>query len=360
MPRAQILPCTLQGPGLYIGQFIGTTPPFDSLEGIAAWASALGFRGLQIPTANPAIFDLERAAESDAYCDEVREVLARHGLQLTELSSPRQGHLMAVQAAYDDVVDIFAPAPLRGNPAARRDWATAQLLLAARATKRLGLTRHTTFSGSLLWPYFYPYPPAPAGLVEAGFTELARRWRPILDAFDAAGADLCFELHPGEDLHDGVTFERLLEKVGNHPRLAIQYDPSHFLLQHLDYLGFIDVYHTRIRSFHVKDAEFIPSARSGVYGGYQSWIERPGRFRSPGDGQVDFPGILSRLARYGYAGWACLEWECCLKNSDDGACEGAAFIARHIIRVTDRGFDAAMAAGLDDRRNARLLGLLDG
>jgi len=249
---------------------------------------------------------------------------------------------------------------LRGHPAPRREWASAQLLLAARATKRLGLTRHTTFSGSLLWPYFYPYPPTPAGLVDAGFTELARRWRPILDAFDDAGADLCFELHPGEDLHDGVTFERLLEKVDNHPRLAILYDPSHFLLQHLDYLGFIDCYHTRIRSFHVKDAEFIPSARSGVYGGYQSWIERPGRFRSLGDGQVEFRGIFSRLARYGYAGWACLEWECCLKNSDDGAREGAAFISRHIIKVTDRAFDAGMTAGPDDQRNARLLGVVDG
>jgi sugar phosphate isomerase/epimerase len=360
MSKVQITPSTVQGPGLYIAQFIGTTPPFDSLDGIAGWASGLGFRGLQIPTTNPAIFDLGRAAESDAYCDEVRGVLARHGLQLTELSSARQGHLMAANAAYDDVVDIFAPEALRGHPAARREWASAQLLLAARATKRLGLTRHTTFSGSLLWPYFYPYPPTPAGLVEAGFTELARRWRPILDAFDDAGADLCFELHPGEDLHDGVTFERLLEKVDNHPRLTILYDPSHFLLQHLDYLGFIDCYHTRIRAFHVKDAEFIPSARSGVYGGYQSWIERPGRFRSLGDGQVDFQGIFSRLARYGYAGWACLEWECCLKNRDDGAREGAAFISRHIIKVTDRAFDAGMAAGPDDHRNARLLGLTDG
>jgi sugar phosphate isomerase/epimerase len=360
MQSKQIMPATVQGPGLYIAQFIGTTPPFVSLEGIASWASGLGFRGLQIPTSNPAIFDLQRAAESDAYCDEVRGTLARHGLQLTELSSPRQGHLLAVNAAYDDVVDVFAPAELRGSPAARREWANAQLLLAARATKRLGLTRHATFSGSLLWPYFYPYPPVPEGLVEAGFTELARRWRPILDAFDTAGADLCFELHPGEDLHDGVTFERLLEKVDNHPRLAILYDPSHFLLQHLDYLGFIDRYHERIRCFHVKDAEFIPSARSGVYGGYQSWIERPGRFRSPGDGQVDFKGIFSRLARYGYAGWACLEWECCLKNSDDGAREGAAFISHHIIKVTDRAFDAGMAAGPDDKRNARLLGAVDG
>lgn len=356
MSNEQVLPTTIQGPGLCIAQFIATTPPFDSLDGLAGWAAGLGFRGLQIPTTIPAIFDLARAAESDAYCDEVRGVLARHDLQLTELSSPRQGHLMAVNPGYDAVADIFAPAAVRGNPAARREWANAQLLLGARASRRLGLTRHTTFSGALLWPYFYPYPPVPEGLVEAGFTELARRWWPILDAFDAVGVDLCFELHPGEDLHDGVTFERLLAKVDNHPRLAIQYDPSHFLLQHLDYLGFIDCYHERIRCFHVKDAEFVPSARSGVYGGYQSWIDRPGRFRSLGDGQMDFAGIFSRLTRYGYGGWACLEWECCLKNNEDGAREGAAFIARHIIKVTERAFDAGMASGRDDARNARILG----
>ena len=350
-------PATVHGPGLYIAQFIATEPPFDTLDHIAGWAAGLGFRGLQIPTGNPAIFDLERAAGSDAYCDEVRGTLAQHGLELTELSSPRLGHLIAVHPAYDEVADIFAPAALRGRPEARREWARDQLLLAARAAKRLGLTRHTTMSGSLLWPYFYPYPPAPAGLIDAGFTELARRWQPILDAFDDAGVDLCFEPHPGEDLHDGVTFERLLEKVGFHQRMTLLYDPSHFLLQHLDYLGFIDCYHDRIRAFHVKDAEFNASARSGVYGGYQGWIDRPGRFRSPGDGQVDFRGIFSRLARYGYAGWACLEWECCLKNSADGAREGAAFIAEHIIGVTETAFDAGMAAGPDEPRNARILGL---
>jgi sugar phosphate isomerase/epimerase len=347
----------MRGPGLCVIQFVGNEPPFDTLGGIAGWAASLGFRGLQVPTHLPAIFDVGRAAESDAYCGEVRGTLAQHGLELTELSSPRQGQLLAVHPAYDDVLDVFAPAELRGKPAARREWAQSQMLLAARATKRLGLTRHTTFSGSLLWPYFYPYPPSPAGLIDAGFTELARRWRPILDAFDDAGADLCFELHPGEDLHDGVTFERLLEKVGAHRRLTLQYDPSHLLLQRLDYLGFIDEYHERIRSFHVKDAEFNPSARSGVYGGYQPWLDRPGRFRSLGDGQVDFRGIFSRLARYGYSGWACLEWECCLKNSADGAREGADFIARHIIHVTGTAFDAPMAAGFDEARNARIMGL---
>jgi sugar phosphate isomerase/epimerase len=348
---------TIRGPGLFLAQFIGPEPPFDSLDGLAAFASGLGFKGLQIPTFDPGILDIALAAESDAYCDEIRGLLAHHGVQIAELASQRFGHLLAVHLAYDDIADRFAPPALRGRPAARRQWAGEQLRLAARAAARLGVAVNVTFSGSLLWPYFYPYPPFPKGLIEDGFAELARRWRPILDAFDEAGVDLAFELHPGEDLHDGATFERLLEAVGGHPRMAILYDPSHLFLQHMDYLGFIDRYHDRIRAFHVKDAEYLRNDRSGVYGGYQDWLDRAGRFRSPGDGQIDFGGIFSRLTRHGYDGWACLEWECCLKNRLDGAREGAAFIARHIIHVTEQAFDAPMRGMHDAAANARLLGL---
>ena len=194
-------------------------------------------------------------------------------------------------------------------------------------------------------------------LGELGFAELAKRWRPILDAFDDAGVDLCYEIHPGEDLHDGATFERFLEAVEMHPRANILYDPSHFVLQQLDYLDYIDIYHDRIKMFHVKDAEFNPTGRSGVYGGYQGWVDRPGRFRSLGDGQVDFVGIFSKLAQYDFDGWAVLEWECCLKDSDAGAREGAPFIENHIIEVASRAFDDFASVGADDAMNHRLLGL---
>ena len=191
----------------------------------------------------------------------------------------------------------------------------------------------------------------------AAFDELARRWTPILNAFDAAGVDVCYEIHPGEDLFDGTTFEMFLERVNNHPRCNILYDPSHFVLQALDYLAFIDIYHPRIRMFHVKDAEFRPTGRQGVYGGYQQWIDRAGRFRSPGDGQVDFKAVFSRLAAHDFPGWAVLEWECCLKHPEDGAREGAAFIRENIIRVTERAFDDFAGAATDDAANRRLLGI---
>ncbi len=349
---------TLKGPGIFLAQFIGTEPPFNSLDAIAEWAAGLGYVGVQMPTGGAdSFFDLERAADSQDYCDEIAGRLKAHGLVITELSTHLQGQLVAVHPAYDDLFDGFAPAEVRGKPVERQAWAVRQLKAAAKASQRLGLTAHATFSGSLAWPYFYPWPQRPAGLIEEAFAELGRRWRPILDAFDEAGVDVCYEIHPGEDLHDGATFERFLDEVGGHPRACILYDPSHFVLQQLDYLAFIDRYHARIRAFHVKDAEFRPDGRSGVYGGYQSWVDRPGRFRSLGDGQVDFRAIFSKLAQYDYPGWAVLEWECALKHPEDGAREGAPFIKDHIIRVTDRAFDDFAASGVDAGQNRRLLGL---
>ncbi|MBP2228569.1 sugar phosphate isomerase/epimerase [Azospirillum agricola] len=348
---------TIKGPAIFLAQFAGDAAPFNSLEGIARWAAGLGFKGVQIPSWDRRLFDLEKAATSAAYCDEVKGVLADAGVALTELSTHLQGQLVAVHPAYDAMFDGFAPPELRGRPEARQAWAVEQLMLGAKASANLGLTAHATFSGSLAWPFLYPWPQRPPGLIETAFDELARRWRPILDAFDEAGCDLCYEVHPGEDLFDGTTFAMFLDRVGGHERCNILYDPSHFVLQQLDYLSYIDVFHDRIRMVHVKDAEFNPSPYQGVYSGYASWPERAGRFRSLGDGQVDFGGIFSKLTQYGFDGWAVLEWECCLKHPEQGAAEGARFINDHIIRVTDRAFDDFAEAGTDLAANRRILGL---
>lgn len=347
---------TIKGPAIFLAQFAGNEAPFDTLDNLGQWAASLGYKGIQVPT-GPKLFDLEKAAKSKDYCDEIKGRLAEIGVEITELSTHIQGQLVAVHPAYDEMFDGFAPAELRGKPQARQEWAVNQLKCAAKASRHLGLKSHATFSGALAWPFVYPWPQRPAGLVEMAFAELGKRWTPILDAFEENGVDLCYELHPGEDLHDGVTFERFLEATGDHARANILYDPSHFVLQAMDYLGFIDIYHERIRAFHVKDAEFNPTGRSGVYGGYQSWVDRPGRFRSLGDGHVDFGAVFSKLTQYDFDGWAVLEWECALKHPEDGAREGVAFIENHIIRVTERAFDDFAKSGVDDAANRRLLGL---
>ncbi|HLW89898.1 MAG TPA: sugar phosphate isomerase/epimerase [Roseiarcus sp.] len=348
---------SLKGPAIFLAQFAGGAPPFNSFGAICKWAASLGYKGVQIPTWDERLFDLAKAADSKAYCDEVAGIAASHDLAITELSTHLQGQLVAVNPVFDEAFDAFAPPETHGRPRERQKWAVDQVLLAAKASQNLELSASVSFSGALAWPFLYPWPQRAPGLIETAFEELARRWRPILNAYDDVGVDVAFEIHPGEDIFDGATFERFLAALKGHDRCCINYDPSHFLLQQLDYLAFIDIYHERIKAFHVKDAEFNPTGRQGVYSGYASWIDRAGRFRSLGDGQVDFSGVFSKLAQYGYKSWAVLEWECCLKNAEDGAREGAEFIKRHMIRVTEKAFDDFAGAAVDKKQIKRALGL---
>ena len=348
---------TIKGPALFLAQFAGDEAPFDSWASITKWAAECGYEGVQVPSWDGRLIDLEKAASSKDYCDEFKGVAAENGIAVTELSTHLQGQLVAVHPAYDEAFDGFAAPEVRSNPKARQEWAVNQVKLALDASRNLGIGAMASFSGALAWPYVYPWPQRPAGLIETAFDELAKRWRPILDHAAECGVDICYEIHPGEDLHDGVTFEMFLERVGDHARCNMLYDPSHYVLQCLDYLDHIDIYHERIKMFHVKDAEFNPTGRQGVYSGYQGWVDRAGRFRSLGDGHVDFNGIFSKLTAKNFDGWAVVEWECCLKHPEDGAREGAQFVKDHIIRVTERAFDDFADAGTDDAANRRMLGI---
>lgn len=348
---------TIKGPAIFLAQFMGDEAPFNSFENICKWAADLGYIGVQVPSWDGRAIDLKLAAESMTYVDEMKGIASDAGVQITELSTHLQGQLVAVHPAYDELFDGFAPESVRGNPKARQEWAVQQLKYAAKASQNFGLKAHATFSGALAWPFVYPWPQRPTGLVEAAFEELAKRWKPILNAFDEVGVDVCYEIHPGEDLHDGATFERFREATGNHPRANMLYDPSHYVLQQMDYLAHIDIYHEFIKMFHVKDAEFLPNGRAGVYGSYAGWAERPGRFRSLGDGQVDFQSIFTKLSQHDFDGWAVMEWECFIKSPQQGAEEGAPFIADHIIQVTDKAFDDFADGGTDDAANRRALGI---
>ena len=302
---------TIKGPGIFLAQFCGDDKPFNNLNDIAKWASNLGYKAVQIPTWDKRIFDLEKAGSSKNYCDEIRGILNEQGLEISELSTHLQGQLVASHPAYDLMFDVFAPENLHGNVKERTKWAVDQMMNAINASNHLGIEPMASFSGSLLFHTFYPWPQRPAGLVDEGFKELAK----------------------------------------------ILYDPSHFVLQQLDYLQFIDFYKDHIKMFHVKDAEFNPTGKAGVYGGYLDWKDRPGRFRSLGDGQVDFKSIFSKLSQYGFDGWAVLEWECCIKSPEQGAKEGSKFISDHIIEVTEKSFDDFAGADIDKEQIKKILGL---
>ena len=346
---------TIKGPGIFLAQFAGDAAPFNNSGEHGPLGRRLGFVGVQIPTWDKRLFDLKLAAESQDYCDQVLGTVRAAGIQITELSTHLQGQLSPATRR----MTRCSKASRRriSMRRGRQQWAVQQLHWAARASQNLGLTAHATFSGALAWPYFYPWPQRPAGLVDETFNELARRWLPILNAFEEAGVDACFELHPGEDLHDGATFERFLAAVDNHPRANILYDPSHMVLQQMDYLAFLDLYHERVRAFHVKDAEFRPNGRSR-----RVW-RLSGLDRSAGPVPLarrragGFQSIFSKMAQYDYPGWAVLEWECCIKHPEAGAAEGAPFIRDHIIRVTEKAFDDFAGGGTDHERNRKILGL---
>ena len=348
---------SIKGPAVFLAQFMGDEEPFNNLDSICKYMADLGYKGVQLPSWDGRCMDLDQAADSKSYCEDLAATADKHGLVITELATHLQGQLVASHPVYDEMFDGFAPESKRGNPAVRAEWATQQMKNACIASKHLGLTAIPSFSGALMWHTVYPWPQRPAGLVEAGFAELAKRWKPILDVADENGVDIAWEVHPGEDIHDGASFELMLEALNNHPRACLLYDPSHFVLQQLDYLHYIDLYHDRIKAFHVKDAEFRPDGRTGVYGGYQNWQNRAGRFRSLGDGQVDFKSIFTKLTQYGFDGWAVLEWECCFKDSGQGAAEGAKFIEEHLITPPSKAFDDFADAGVDEEQVKRALGL---
>ena len=216
---------TMKGPALFLAQFAGDEAPFDTWDNVTKWAADCGYEGVQVPTWEARYFDLKKASESTTYCDEFKGQAKANGVEVTELSTHLQGQLVAVHPAYDVAFDGFAPAAVHGDPAARQAWAVDQVRMAISASKNLGIGEMASFSGALAWPYMYPWPQRPAGLVEAAFDELAKRWKPILDHAEDNGVDVCYEIHPGEDLHDGVTFEMFLDRLGGHARCNMLYDP---------------------------------------------------------------------------------------------------------------------------------------
>ncbi len=346
---------SIQGPAIFLAQFVRDTAPFDTLENICRWAASLGYKGVQVPAWEERFIDLARAATSRAYCEDWRGRLSSHGVQVTELNAALAGQVLAIHPAYEVLFQPFYPNKL--DDSGRVAWATEKLQQTVRAAANLGTACVPVVSGGLAWHLAYPWPQRPPRLIDEAFAELARRWRPILDLARDLGVSIGYELHPGSDVFDGHTFERFLQEVADHPAACLNYDPSHFVLQHLDYAEFIRIYGARIKGFHVKDAELRPDGRGGVYGGYQPWAARAGRFRSLGDGQVDFKRVFSLLTAAGYRGWAVMEWECCVKSPEQGAREGAPFIARHLIEATEVAFDDFAGGVSDATLNRRILGL---
>ncbi len=348
---------TINGPAIFLAQFVRDEPPFNTLDGITSWVADMGYKGIQLPSWDDHLIDLKLASTSKTYCDELKGKVESKGLVLVELAAYLQGQVIAIHPAYETMFDAFYPKGL--TPTERTKWATDQLMMTIKASVNFGTKNISVLSGGFAWHTMYPWPQRPDGLIHEAFTELVARWLPVLNYARKNGVSIGYELHPGSDLFDGSTYEMFLEMSGGHEAACLTYDPSHMLLQQMDYIEFINIFADKIKAFHVKDAEFNPTGRAGVYGGYQPWINRAGRFRSLGDGQVDFKRIFSLLTEKNYDGWAILEWEDCLKSPEQGAAEGAPFITQHIINATEVSFDDFAGNLTSKDRNRRILGISD-
>ncbi len=345
----------IKGPGIFLAQFLEDQPPFGSLKDIAGWAADLGFKGFQLPSWDKRVINLTLASQSQTYCQELLGELNDKKIELIEVASYLQGQCMAMHPAYEKLFQPFYPKGM--NDSQRVEWAVDELKKTIDASVFLGTNNISVLSGSLAWPYLYPWPQRSPGLITDAFQELARRWLAVFNYASEKGVTIGFELHPGSDLFDGATYQMFLDMVNGHEAACITYDPSHFLLQQADYLDFIKLFGDRIKAFHVKDAEFNSTGMSGVYGSYADWKDRAGRFRSLGDGQVDFKRIFSLLTEAGYDGWAILEWECCVKSPEQGAREAVPFIENLLIEPTRKAFDDFAKSDTDSKLNNDLLGL---
>lgn len=315
------------------------------LDVLAPKAAAWGYDGLELACWGDH-FDVARANAEDGYCDRVRERLARHGLAVYAISNHLVGQAVCdrIDARHQAIV------PPRvwgdGDPEGVKHRAADEMRATARAAARLGVTTVNGFTGSSIWPLLYSFPPVLPGMIDAGFADFARRWRPVLDAFGEAGVRFALEVHPTEIAFDLVTAERALAAVDAHPAFGFNFDPSHFAYQGADYVAFLAALGHRVLHCHVKDVWWAhaPGA-SGVFGGHLDFGDPRRRwdFRSPGRGRVDFEAVVRGLNRAGYAGPLSVEWEDPEMDREAGAAEACALVRRLDFARAGQAFDSAFA-----------------
>ena len=310
------------------------------LRALAETVGGLGYDGVELGLV-AGHFDVELAARSKAYCDDVRGVLSAQGLGCWALAAHLQGQLVC--DVYDARHAAFAPKALRKDPKAMRAWAVKTMKQAAKAARNLGAEVVTGFTGSPIWPYLYSFPPVSERMIAEGYESFAKAWRPILDVFAGEGVKFALEVHPTEIAFDIASAQRALEAVGGHPAFGFNFDPSHLGYQGVDYVKFIRLFGERIFHVHVKDAWWgHGDGTVGVFGGHVAFGDprRYWDFRSPGHGDVNFEEIIVALNDISYRGPLSVEWEDSRMDRLHGAKESLAFVRRLDFAPSATAFDA--------------------
>jgi sugar phosphate isomerase/epimerase len=290
---------------LFTGQWADL--PFEE---VARLAGEWGYDGLEIACWGDHI-DVSRW-DDDEYVQSRLDVLKRNGLTAYAIANHLTG-----QAVCDDPIDERHRDILSdrvwgdGEPEGVRRRAAVELQNTARFAARLGVNTVTGFSGSSIWKYVAMFPPASQSMIDAGYRDFANRFNPILDVFDEVGVRFALEVHPSEIAYDYWTAKRTLDAVGNRPSLGFNFDPSHFVWQHLDSVAFVLDFADRIYHVHCKESVTNFDGRNGVLGSHLSW-DNPRRgwtFVSTGHGDVPWEPLFRALNSIDYAGPTSIEWE---------------------------------------------------
>ena len=311
------------------------------LETLAAKAAKWGYDGLELASWGDH-FDVFKGAESTAYCDDRRALLAKHGLSVWAISDHLPGQLIC-DPNFDSRSDTFAPAHLAGDAEGKRAWGVESMKCAARAAKNLGIDVVTGFTGSSIWHMLYSFPPVTEKMIDDGYRYFAEMFNPILDVFGECGVKFALEVHPTEIAFDIVTAKRALEAIGNRPEFGFNFDPSHLYWQMLDPVKFIEAFPDRIYHVHMKDAALQLDGTTGILGSHLDF-GKPGRgweFRSLGHGKVNFEEIIRVLNRIDYTGPLSVEWEDCGMEREFGAAESCKFVRKVDFSPSNIQFDAA-------------------
>ena len=323
---------------LFTGQWADLT-----LETVAQKAKSFGYDGLELACWGDHI-EVDKADQ--AYCDGRLALLKKYDLQLFSISI----HL--VSQAVCDNSDFrhkgMLPAYIWGDGDAEgvRQRAAAEIIETGRVAKRLGLKVVNGFTGSSIWPYLYSFPSVSQEAIEEGYKDFAKRWIPILDAYQEMGIKYALEVHPTEIAFDIETARRALKAVNNHPAFGFNYDPSHLGYQGVDYVRFIYEFSDRIFHVHMKDVTWNDQPGTiGVFGGHTDFGDnrRFWNFRSVGRGKIDFEKIIRALNDIHYMGPLSVEWEDSGMDREMGAAESCEYVKKKDFSPSTLAFDAAFS-----------------
>ena len=322
--------------------FTGQWADLDT-ETMCQKAVEFGYDGLELACWGD---HFEVANADDAYCKAKRAVLDKHNLQLFSISAHLVGQAVCdnIDARHQAILPDYVWGD--GDAEGVRQRAAQELIATAQAAARLGVSVVNGFTGSSIWHLLYPFPPIPDAMIDAGFEDFARRFRPILDEFQKVGVKFALEVHPTEIAFDIASAERAIEALDGHPAFGFNYDPSHLGYQGVDYVEFIYRFAERIFHVHMKDVAWAATpTEAGVFGGHTAFGDRLRfwDFRSLGRGNIDFEEIIRALNRINYQGPLSVEWEDGGMDREHGAAEAADFVKQVDFEPSDTAFDAAFS-----------------